>query len=370
MTQRRWGANNAELHRESRLAARESEERGRLDAAVAGPWGYSVVSLCKCVRACHEGRRQGERDKRERGAKAEKGQRKPGRGPEAGGFWWLCPFLSIAARCLSVSAGYCQLHPAIGKSTRGVVLRNGDGVDCRNKKGRAKWREASVGACPGAGRDRTGGSRGNWRRSASGPGAKWGSKVGRQSIHCGTVGQWDSGTGTVAVACRPARKREIGEVLPPRPLPRFQRQAAGPVSRPPSDRRVHVCTKHQAANAEAAHAQAHDNKRNHRTVSVKKPLLPLEFWTSSIGRVCSAGDGVSFRSFRFPRDSCQTPNLDRQIAPVRLVRGIPELQQKNRVETGEKGLMAGLCRVCEYGLTIESVLQEGISQWFEAASQI
>lgn len=32
--------------------------------------------------------------------------------------------------------------------------------------------------------------------------------------------------------------------------------------------------------------------------------------------------------------------------------------------------MAGLCRVCEYGLTIESVLQEGISQWFEAASQI
>lgn len=162
------------------------------------------------------------------------------------------------------------------------------------------------------------------------------SGVPRLGVCPSTVGQWDSGTGTVAVACRPARKREIGEVLPPRPLPLFQRQAAGPVSRRPSDRRVHVCTKHQAANAEAAHAQAHDNKRNHRTVSVRKPLLPLEFWTSSIGRVCSAGDGVSFRSFRFSLDSCQTPNLDRQIAPVRLVRGIPELQQKNRVETLEK----------------------------------
>ena len=39
---------------------------------------------------------------------------------------------------VSVSAGYCQLHPGIGKSTRGVVWRNGDGVDCGNKKGRAK----------------------------------------------------------------------------------------------------------------------------------------------------------------------------------------------------------------------------------------
>lgn len=135
------------------------------------------------------------------------------------------------------------------------------------------------------------------------------SGVPRLGVSPSTVGQWDSGTGTVAVACRPARKREIGEVLPPRPLPLFQRQAAGPVSRPPSDRRVHVCTKHQAANAEAARAQAHDNKQNHRTVSVKKPLLPLEFWTSSIGRVCSAGDGVRFGRFVCPSTPVKHPTL-------------------------------------------------------------
>lgn len=67
VTQRWWGANNAELHRESRLAARESEVRGRLDAAVAGAWGIAWCRRVSALRACHEGRRQDERDKMERG---------------------------------------------------------------------------------------------------------------------------------------------------------------------------------------------------------------------------------------------------------------------------------------------------------------
>lgn len=327
MTQRRWGANNAELHRESRLAARESEERGRLDAAVAGPWG---IAWCRrvsaaCVRATRDGGRrarqdgEGEPEMETNGTKAEKGTGSRAIGTRGRRVLVVMsvPVDSCSVQCLSVSAGYCQLHPAIGKSTRGVVWRNGDGVDCRNKNGRAKWRrrqwvlvQVRGGTAQGA-RGGIGGGR---------PLGQGGSGVPRLGLSPSTVGQWDSGTGTVAVACRcrACKKPERNwrsSPAPASPLPPFQRQAAGPVSRPPSVRRVHGCL-HQAANAEASRAQTHSHKRNNRTVSVKKPLLSprvldLLDWRCLFRR-WRFGSVVSF----LPRvSSCQTPNLDRQIGP-------------------------------------------------------
>lgn len=149
---------------------------------------------------------------------------------------------------------------------------------------------------------------------------------------------WDSGRSAVTAGLAKPEGNWRSSPAPASRLPRslFQRQAAGPVSRPPSDRRrVHVCTKRPMPKP-----PMHKHTATNETIvpfPSRSHFLPLEFLTSSIGGVCS-GDGVSSRSFRFSleRTSCQTTyQLDRQIAPVRLVRGIPELQQK-RVETLEK----------------------------------
>lgn len=127
------------------------------------------------------------------------------------------------------------------------------------------------------------------------------SGVPRLGVSPPTVGQWDSGTGTVAVACRPARKREIGEVLPPRPLPLFQRQAAGPVSRPPSDRRVHVCTKHQAPSTK----RPMPKPPMHKHTTTNETIVPFpsrsHFFPSSSGPARLAVFVPSVMAFRFGR---------------------------------------------------------------------
>lgn len=358
---------------------------GTAGRSSGGPLGYSVVSSCKCcVRACHEGRRQtsetrwrggtGDGNEWDKGRKRDRVEGNRDQRPAGSGCYvrscrqLLSPVYVCIGGILSAPSSHWQINERCG-------LEEWGWCGLPQQKWQSQVEEASVGACPGAGRDCTGGSRGNWRRSASGPGGKWGSKVGPQSIYCGTVGQWDWDSGrSLSVQGGLARNlSEIGEVLPPRPLPSLpsRDKAAGPVSRPPSVRRVHGCL-HPAANAEASHAQTHSNKRNNRTVSVKKPLLSP--------RVLDLLDWrCLFRRWRFvsvvsflPRvSSCQTPNLDRQIGPGSARSWDPGAPAKTVWRLWrKKGLMAGLCRVCEYGLTIEPVLREGISQWFEAASQI
>lgn len=250
------------------------------------------------------------------GQRQKKGQSRGQSGPEAGGFWLLCPFLSTAAQssvCLYRRDIVSSIQPLANQrevwfggmgmvwtATTKMAEPSGGGVSgCLSRCGEGLHRglEGELEAV------------GLWARGEVG-------FQGWASVHP----LWDSGTGTVAVACRcrACKKPERNwrsSPAPASPPPPFQRQAAGPVSRPPSVRRVHGCL-HQAANAEASRAQTHSNKRNNRTVSVKKPLLSP--------RVLDLLDWrCLFRRWRFvsvvsflPRvPSCQTPNLDRQIGP-------------------------------------------------------
>lgn len=238
------------------------------------------------------------------GQRQKRGQSRGQSGPEAGGFWLLCPFLSTAAQSSvwSVSAGYCQLHPAIGKSTRGVVWRNGDGVDCRNKNGRAKWRrrqwvlvQVRGGTAQGA-RGGIGGGR---------PLGQGGSGVPRLGLSPSTVGQWDSGTGTVAVACRcrACKKPERNwrsSPAPASPLPSRDKPPAQFLDPRVSAESMDVCTKRPMPKP-----PVHKHTATNETIVPflsRSHFFPLEFWTCSIGGVCS-GDGVSFRSFRFSLES-------------------------------------------------------------------
>lgn len=209
------------------------------------------------------------------GQRQKKGQSRGQSGPEAGGFWLLCPFLSTAAQssvCLYRRDIVSSIQPLANQRE---VWFGGMGMVWTAATKMAEPSGGGVSGCLsrcGEGLHR--GLEGELEAVGLGQG---GSGVPRLGLSPSTVGQWDSGTGTVAVACRcrACKKPERNwrsSPAPASPLPPFQRQAAGPVSRPPSVRRVHGCL-HQAANAEASRAQTHSNKRNNRTVSVKKPLL-------------------------------------------------------------------------------------------------
>lgn len=252
------------------------------------------------------------------GQRQKKGQSRGQSGPEAGGFWLLCPFLSTAAQssvCLYRRDIVSSIQPLANQRD---VWFGGMGMVWTAATKMAEPSGGGVSGCLSRCGEAAQGARGGI--GAGRPLGQGGSGVPRLGLSPSTVGQWDSGTGTVAVACRcrASKKPERNWRSSPAPAsPSLPETSRRPSFSTPSVRRVHGCL-HQAADAEASHAQTHSNKRNNRTVSVKKPLLsPRVLVLDLLDWRCL------FRRWRFvsvvsflPRvPSCQTPNLDRQIGP-------------------------------------------------------